>query len=309
MGRVARKVQVFTMAGAPVRMFDSIVQASEVTGIAETTLRKSCTSRGKYSVHNFRYVYEGDTLCLFDADNEVWAPVRDPAVLDEDGQLKYEVSRTGKVRATPGSQGLGRMLRVTDGKVTLQGYVSAPRKMGLSSATVDVGVLVAKAFISNPHNYRFIRYKDGNPSHCVPENIEWIPERHIPAENYSRVVEQYGVNGLITTYPNVQVASQATNVPVEAILNCCRRHSLAGGYAWVFADDERKPDMNKLKNMMHPERRHPVIQYTLDGKFIKEWPSVQAAAVGIWVSMKTISSACSRGGQLSGFLWRYKENI
>ena len=53
----------------------------------------------------------------------------------------------------------------------------------------------------------------------------------------------------------------------------------------------------------------PVVQYSKEGEFIKEWDSATDAAEELGISRSNISTAC-RGRQKSsgGFVWRYKEN-
>jgi hypothetical protein len=52
----------------------------------------------------------------------------------------------------------------------------------------------------------------------------------------------------------------------------------------------------------------PVLQYNLDGKIIKEWPSINHAAESTNSSASTISKVC-RGifKQTNGFIWKYKK--
>jgi hypothetical protein len=51
----------------------------------------------------------------------------------------------------------------------------------------------------------------------------------------------------------------------------------------------------------------PVLQYTLEGNIIKEWPSINHAAEGTNSNASTISKVC-RGifKQTNNFIWKYK---
>ena len=51
----------------------------------------------------------------------------------------------------------------------------------------------------------------------------------------------------------------------------------------------------------------PVLQYTKEGEFVKEYPNIQAAADALNVSHPAIRSAISRGGTCRGFKWKRKE--
>lgn len=51
----------------------------------------------------------------------------------------------------------------------------------------------------------------------------------------------------------------------------------------------------------------PILQYTLDGEFIKEWESIKQASEELYITHSNIGRCC-RGEQkkCGGFLWKYK---
>lgn len=52
----------------------------------------------------------------------------------------------------------------------------------------------------------------------------------------------------------------------------------------------------------------PVIQYTLDGKFIKEWASTREIGRQLGVYHSNIVSCCNgKRKQFNGYIWRYKQ--
>ena len=54
--------------------------------------------------------------------------------------------------------------------------------------------------------------------------------------------------------------------------------------------------------------KHPVRQFTFDGEFVAEHPSVRAASRNIYGSECCIRRACSgKSKQAYGFLWRYAD--
>lgn len=68
----------------------------------------------------------------------------------------------------------------------------------------------------------------------------------------------------------------------------------------------------------HPEwiknnsesRKKPIVQYSIDGDFIKDWKSAQDVENELGLSRKAISKNL-RGGSKSayGFIWKYKNNV
>jgi len=53
----------------------------------------------------------------------------------------------------------------------------------------------------------------------------------------------------------------------------------------------------------------PVLQYSLTGEFIKEWPSVKEATIGIGASGGHISIGCRTGRVIYGYKWEYKNGM
>ena len=52
----------------------------------------------------------------------------------------------------------------------------------------------------------------------------------------------------------------------------------------------------------------PILQYTKDGVFIKEWESIVSAAQQTNISRKHISDCCcGRGKTAGGYVWKHKE--
>ena len=61
---------------------------------------------------------------------------------------------------------------------------------------------------------------------------------------------------------------------------------------------------------LHKNQRKPVIQLTLDGKFVKEWPSVWSVNYELGIDPGTIIKVCkgkSKHKTAGGYLWKYKE--
>ena len=50
----------------------------------------------------------------------------------------------------------------------------------------------------------------------------------------------------------------------------------------------------------------PVLQFTMDGDFIQEFPTIQAAADAVGVTHAAIRSALNHGGRSGGFRWKKK---
>jgi hypothetical protein len=86
--------------------------------------------------------------------------------------------------------------------------------------------------------------------------------------------------------------------------------------------DEVKHRISETNKLRWPEERHqqqslnnpknkPVLQYTLQGEFIKEFYNVAQAVKELGLKHHTNIAQCARGvrHKAAGFIWRYKSNI
>ena len=54
----------------------------------------------------------------------------------------------------------------------------------------------------------------------------------------------------------------------------------------------------------------PILQFTKDGRFIKEWPSMQEAGRQLGIAHQSICQCCKgRHKHVGGFVWRYKDSL
>lgn len=95
-------------------------------------------------------------------------------------------------------------------------------------------------------------------------------------------------------------------------------------YNYVNHKDENKQN-NKVENLewctakyntnygtsikkMSKAKSKPILQYTKDGIFIKEWDSATTASKELNISQGNITECCKgKRKSASGFIWRYKE--
>ena len=64
---------------------------------------------------------------------------------------------------------------------------------------------------------------------------------------------------------------------------------------------------NSNYGTINDRRKKPILQFTLDGKFVREWPS--ATDVGIEVRSNIYTCLKGRAKSSYGFIWKYKEDI
>ena len=95
--------------------------------------------------------------------------------------------------------------------------------------------------------------------------------------------------------------------------DCNRQNNQADNLEWMTRRDNLKYDNGQNESAMeqiHKSQRSPVIQLTMEGEFIREWPSIHAAHLALNIDSKSITGCC-RGyyGNKSagGFRWKYKD--
>ena len=123
------------------------------------------------------------------------------------------------------------------------------------------------------------------------------------------VIYQYDLNGkYLNEYPNCRIAGKENYIYSRCIEKCCRGEMQSvGEYQWRRVDPSTpKDDISPLKiETSFPNSPIEIEQYTLDGEFIKKYPSIKAAADALGVDPKSIRQAL-KGRQRSaqGYIWK-----
>jgi|GEM_PF-546549 len=140
-------------------------------------------------------------------------------------------------------------------------------------------------------------------------DIHPMPPRKSPR---SRKILQFKRNGtFVREYSSISEASREIKIDVASIVGCAAgKNKTAGGYQWYYRDHPvfnfgiiNVPPIPKMKS---PHRR-AVLQFDLDGNFIKEYPFIGRAARAVGI---TGLNSCLKGKAASagGYQWRYKDD-
>lgn len=239
-----------------------------------------------------------------DNNKEIWKTIK--------GHPNHEVSNYGRVRSL-NYHGTGRtqMLSILNGKT---GY----KFVILDKKTCYVHRLVAEAFIPNPDNLPQINHKDENKANNSVENLEWCSEKYninygSRNANHRKTcrIKRIALMDKIQKFNEDKVYTEEEIIEhrkVELEMRILEiRHE-------IMECEQRKVELIKELNKLTREKnrgvkitkwdKHTVLQYDLDGNFVKEWKSVHEVFKELGISIRL----CVKGRQESagGFKWCYK---
>lgn len=121
-------------------------------------------------------------------------------------------------------------------------------------------------------------------------------------------VQQFSINGeFLREFASTREAAEITGVSAKAIQgNVAHKTHTASGFIFKYSDD--KSEVVSRINIRSP-KCIPVIQYELDGTFVKEWASINEAEKALYTNGKGHITEVCKGKRPSakGFIWKYKE--
>ena len=136
--------------------------------------------------------------------------------------------------------------------------------------------------------------------------IKKMSRAHTNHPDLSRPINQYDINGkYLKTYPSVEEARRTVghgNFHRAAKTS----NSLCLGYQWRYDNGDRSDIEPYNSRHSCPKRRKAVLQYDLQGNFIRRYDSVFEAISA--ENIKHISSCCSgKRKTAGGYIWKYAD--
>lgn len=222
---------------------------------------------------------------------------------------KYKISSSGRIMSYYRTPHFVKLQISDNGDVfaTLVTNVTGKGK------TIMVGKEVAKAFVPNPENYKYISFKDGNKLNCHADNIEWVKLTDTMQNSYNirnKEINQYTPDGIyIRTWKSAQEIANHLNISKNSVCQACNGYrGFICGYIWRYK--EEYPSCENIHITFEP-KTSAVNQYTTDGIFLKKYDSISDAvkAIGGKASAGNISSCCKGNRNTAyGYIYQYAKD-
>jgi len=120
-------------------------------------------------------------------------------------------------------------------------------------------------------------------------------------DNLKKPVYRFNKIGeYIDSFESVSNASRDLNISLSDISSCCRGNiKSSGGFIWSY-------DKNSINIPIRKQK--PVLQYDLEGIFIKQWLSINDITKFYNIKHNSNIAACYRGicESSHGYKWKYK---
>lgn len=269
-------VAQYGLAGEFIKEFDSMTLASESTGISVQGISNCCNNINKtYGNYIWRYASEELTQEHIDWCN---APRESMGVLQysKDGALVAEWDNADNAELMLGIDAHCIRACCRRHYKTIAGYIWRYETDGLTD-----------------------------------EDIRWCNEWKNP--KLHKAVDQYTKDGeFIQTHESRTEASLKTGADKSAIGRCCEdKQRTSMGYIWRHHGEELTEEhLAWCNGTGKEEMRTPIIQYSLDGIFIKRFDSTTMIKKELGFDNSAIIRCCKGEQEQSyNFIWRYASDI
>lgn len=130
------------------------------------------------------------------------------------------------------------------------------------------------------------------------------------ANNTKRKVKQWSLDGkLIAIYDSISEIKEKLGIETSHIYSCCGSNDIyktSYGFIWTYEEEDFKPFVRKSIN----KKKRPILQYSLDGNFIKEWDSYESVVRYLNCHHGSLNNVLiGKKKSLYGYVWIYKDAI
>ena len=224
----------------------------------------------------------------------------------------YQVSTYGRIRSM--KTGKPVLMKLQNNEYGISVGLRMQEDISSRLQIKIVAKLVAETFISNPENFKYVDFKDGNRENCRADNLFWCEktkQMKKRADVISKKVHQYTLEGkYLKTWSSITEIKK--ELGITGVSAACRGvQPAAGGYIWSFDDGTNPEEQHPVLTRSYSKSNYgrPIRQETSDGKLIRIWNSIKTACEEQNFSCPENISSCLRGRRKSayGYCWCFDD--
>lgn len=179
----------------------------------------------------------------------------------------------------------------------------ASRRTHIPTDTIYALCKNTQKIASNKNGNRIFLYRGDDIAKRL-EEIEANKDNYkfLHPHAHGKEVIEYTLGGkFLFKYPMSTIAAKVNKVTPALIASCCRGSRLfIGKRIFLYPGDNIKERVKLVKQELYRlsnkrPKYKPVDVYTLDGKFIKGYPSASAASKDLNIHVSNITRCCSEG--------------
>lgn len=163
------------------------------------------------------------------------------------------------------------------------------------------------------NGYIFI-YKNDNSVIINKEYFDNI-KRVLKESTYTKPILQYSLNGILINRYGKTTDVRKNGYHNGSVIKCCNnKKDTYKGYIWVYECDKdkiTKEYCNKIKekHFKNSSTKKTIIQYTLDGVFVKRWETLQDIHNNGFIKDYVRKCCKHELENYKGYIWRYEEEF
>ena len=167
---------------------------------------------------------------------------------------------------------------------------------GKSPSFISKNYKYNRNFIEDIKNRKTWKYISKNYNF---DNINSYSEFEKPVVQYDLYLNK------INEYDNIKIASIITGTNQNMIgKSCSNKAKSAGGFIWFYKDEDSIDNIIKKKEFIGHNKN--IIQYDIDGNFIKHWDTVSQASKQLNIDPSAIIKVCKlKQKTTNGFVFKY----
>lgn len=140
------------------------------------------------------------------------------------------------------------------------------------------------------------------------EDISLIRGYERAVNDTTQMYELHHLEGVFYTKEEMKRLGKYYHQPAMALIFLTRSEHKRIHYAFKPMERDRKEKIREARTNCKITSK-PVRQYTLDGVFVKEWPSAMEPERELGYNNSNIGQCClGKRVQANGFLWRYSQD-